>query len=380
MSTPTSTGTSTPTSTPHDPGAGNEMEDPVVWRGYPSEGVCARGLAKTLGGKEVIAALDMTIDPGTIVGLIGPSGSGKTTTVRLLAGLLAPTSGWASVNGIRSTELSASDRARIGYLPQSPALFPDLSLSENLSFHASMYGLPLRRKSRLLEMLEWVELDDHRTKRVSEASGGMQKRLALAAAFVHDPDVIFLDEPTAGIDPILRDRFWQRFRVAADRGRTLLVTTQYVGEAGECDQVGLLSDGELLILDTPAGLRRAAFDGEVLDVEVGRPATDDELLRLRGAAGVIGVERDGAHLVRVVVDDAADAAGGLRPVFDEVGLDVVDVAQHHVDFDEAFVRIVERHRNGTVSETDADDPNRATGAPRSDVTPTEEDQHAGAPS
>ncbi len=173
--------------------------------------VVARRLTKSFGDAEVIHSLDLTIEPGTIVGLIGPSGCGKTTTVRLLTGLLTPTSGEASIGGKPSIELTAADRARMGYLPQTPALFPDLSLIENLSFHASMYGLPFRRRERLDELLDWVELSNDRSKRVADASGGMQRRLALAAAFVQDPDIVFLDEPTAGIDPILRDKLWAKF-------------------------------------------------------------------------------------------------------------------------------------------------------------------------
>ena len=166
----------------------------------------------------------------------------------------------------RRSDAHSKQRSGIGYLPQSPALFGDLSVWENLNFHASMYGLALRRRKRLRQLLEWVELSDDGNKRVRDTSGGMQRRLALAATFVHDPSYLFLDEPTAGIDPILREKFWNQFRTLAGDGRTLLVTTQYVGEASFCDYVGLLSDGELLMFDTPQNLRRAAFDGEVIDV------------------------------------------------------------------------------------------------------------------
>jgi ABC-2 type transport system ATP-binding protein len=228
--------------------------------------VACSALGKSFGDAPVVHDVDLNIPTGTIVGLIGPSGSGKTTTVRLLAGLLDPTTGHAEVDGTPSTELSHRQRSRIGYLPQRPALFPDLSLWENLNFHASMYGVRLRRRARLRELLEWVELTDDRRKRVREASGGMQRRLALAAAFVHDPALAFLDEPTAGIDPILRARFWDQFRVLRDAGRTLIVTTQYVGEAAACDVVGVLSAGELVFFGTPdellslAGLTEPDFD------------------------------------------------------------------------------------------------------------------------
>ena len=136
-------------------------------------------------------------------------------------------------------------------------------------------------------MLEWVELDEHRDKKVREVSGGMQRRLALAAAFVHDPTLVFLDEPTAGIDPILRSTFWEQFREMRDEGRTMCVTTQYVGEAAYCDYVGLLSDGELLLIDTPENLRKAAFDGEVVDIELSREVEPAELAELARLDGVL---------------------------------------------------------------------------------------------
>lgn len=321
-----------------------------------------RELRKSFDDVEVLHGLDLHVEPGTIVGLIGPSGCGKTTTVRLMTGLLEPTSGDASIGGTRSVDLTSAQRSRIGYLPQTPALFPDLSLMENLSFHASMYGLPLRRKQRLMSVLDWVELSDDAGKRVSDASGGMQRRLALAAAFVHDPDIVFLDEPTAGIDPILRDKIWTQFRDVASAGKTLVVTTQYVGEAGMCDEVGLLSDGELLLVDTPANLRRAAFDGQVVDVITSRPLTAAELERLAAHEFVVGdIERTDVSAVRFVVDDAEQAIDDLNRSFSELGVDVIEAGEHEVDYDEAFVRVVQRHRSASQgrldhAESDAESP------------------------
>jgi ABC-2 type transport system ATP-binding protein len=340
--------------------------------------VYAQALVKRFGDEEVIKSLDLTVERGRIIGLIGPSGCGKTTTVRLLTGLLTPTSGEAVVNGTAAAELSAKERSRLGYLPQTPALFPDLSLAENLSFHASMYGLPFRRRKRVDALLDWVELSADRRKRVADASGGMQRRLALAAAFVHDPDVVFLDEPTAGIDPILREKFWEHFRAVAEDGKTLLVTTQYVGEAGECDVVGLLSDGELLLLDTPENLRRAAFAGEVVDVTLGRPVTDAELERLGAHDFVIGdVERQGTNGVRIVVEDADAAVTDIAGALQSLSLEAVDIAEHVVDYDEAFVRVVERHRRGAALDdlddaagTSADEPDDTTTGAWSGGDPT----------
>ncbi len=334
-----------------------EASPPSPEPSHHPNSVTTRDLHKSFDDTEVIHGLDMTVEPGTIVGLIGPSGCGKTTTVRLMTGLLAPSSGEAWIGETPSVDLTRAQRSRIGYLPQTQALFPDLSLIENLSFHASMYGLPLRRKQRLDELLDWVELLDDKKKRVSEASGGMQRRLALAASFVHDPDVVFLDEPTAGIDPILRDKFWSQFRQIAETGKTLVVTTQYVGEAGMCDFVGLMSEGEMLLLDTPENLRKAAFSGEVVDVTTNRPLTNAELAGLRDQPFIVGdVERTAHNVVRVVVDDADAAVSDLNAAFSALGVEVIDASEHEVDYDEAFVRVVERHRRSTSDGQIEDDP------------------------
>ena len=308
--------------------------------------VSMSGVSKSFEERQVICDLDLDVQPGSIVGLIGPSGCGKTTTVRLMTGLLWPTSGEVHVFGTPAHELSSRQRGRIGYLPQIPALFPELSLRENLNFHASMYGLPLRRKRRINELLDWVELSEHRSTRVSDASGGMQRRLALAAAFVQDPVLAFLDEPTAGIDPILRAKFWERFRAMAGMGKTLVVTTQYVGEANECDLVALLSDGELVLFGTPDQLRRAAYEGEVVDVTFDTEPTDDQVAQLAGNEFVVGaIERVERRQLRIVVDDADRAVRDLAGALSAIGLQANEMWEHDVDFDEAFMRVVQRHRD-----------------------------------
>jgi ABC-2 type transport system ATP-binding protein len=319
--------------------------------------IACGGLGISFDDVAVVRNVDLAINAGSIVGFIGPSGCGKTTTVRLLTGLYEPTTGWAKINGTHAARLTDRERQQIGYLPQIPVLFPELSLWENLSFHASMYGLRFRRRRRLRQLLDWVELREHRDKRVREVSGGMQRRLALAASFVHDPPILFLDEPTAGIDPILRAKFWERFRELRDEARTIFVTTQYVGEASYCDFVGLLSDGELLMFDTPENLRRAAFDGEVVDIEFGPGVHEADLAAVAALPIVIGrPEQVASRRWRIVVGDADQAQREIGRKLDESRLPVVEIKEHIVDYDEAFVRVLERSRRRRPPATAASRP------------------------
>jgi ABC-2 type transport system ATP-binding protein len=316
--------------------------------------ISCRDLGKAFDGVPVVRGVDLDIARGRILALIGPSGCGKTTTVRLLTGIYRPTTGFATINGTAAERLTDRQRQQIGYLPQLPALFPDLSLWENLSFHASMYGLRVRRRQRLQQLLTWVELWDHRTKRIREVSGGMQRRLALAASFVHDPPVLFLDEPTAGIDPILRAKFWDRFRELRESGRTILVTTQYVGEAAYCDLVGLLSEGELLGVDTPDNLRRSAYAGDVIDVELAHRVGAEDLHAIAALEFVLAApEEVEPRIWRIVVRDADVALRELPAAFQHAELSVVDLQEHVVDFDEAFVRVIERARRRRAEEASA---------------------------
>jgi ABC-2 type transport system ATP-binding protein len=260
-------------------------EDDVRKRGSPASyqsdapAICARQVAKSFGDQEALAGIDLDVQPGTILGLIGPSGCGKTTLIRALTGVVTRDAGELTVLGVDPESFSAENRRRFGYMPQMPVLFPNLSLIANVNFIASVYGVPLRRRRRVREVLEFVDLWQHRHKRLREASGGMQRRLALAATLVHRPELLFLDEPTAGIDPLLRERFWTRYRDLRDHGRTLVVSTQYVGEAAACDLVAVMSEGRVLVVDTPDGLRRAAF-GPALESLDEPPSFDDVFVRL----------------------------------------------------------------------------------------------------
>jgi ABC-2 type transport system ATP-binding protein len=303
--------------------------------------VHARGLTKLFADGVGVRDLSLDVEQGTIFGFIGPSGSGKTTTIRLMTGILAPDGGELYVLGKAPAEFDRSDRSRLGYMPQLSVLYPHLSIWENLGFSASLFGVPWRgRRKRMREQLRLVELDGARNRLLRESSGGMQRRLALAATLIHNPDLLFLDEPTAGIDPLLRRKVWDHFTDLRNQGRTLFVTTQYVGEAAYCDRVGVLAEGRLIAVDTPEGLRRQAFGGEVLDVIFAAPLLAPQLDQLAEVAAATRVERIGFREVRLVVADAGEVSPQVTAWATEAGVEIESVEPYLPAFDDVFVELI----------------------------------------
>jgi ABC-2 type transport system ATP-binding protein len=306
--------------------------------------IVARGLRRTFGDEVALDGLDLRVTRGSIYGFVGPSGSGKTTAVRLLTAIDAPTDGEVEVLGRATRDFDQDLRRRIGYLPQSSVQFPNLSVRQNLSFAASLYGLPLRRRQVIDDLLERTELAGHEKKSVKELSGGMQRRLALAAALVHDPEVMFLDEPTAGIDPVLRRKLWDFFEELRDQGRTLFVTTQYVGEAAYCDRVGVLSSGRLVADDTPQGLRRRALGGDVLELTPSLPFDEPTMAALREHDGVRQVQPVDGNVLRLVVDVAERRLPQLQDWCTSRDLEVESLREDQVPFDDIFAALMRRER------------------------------------
>jgi ABC-2 type transport system ATP-binding protein len=301
------------------------------------------GVTRRFNDMEAVSGLDLEIPAGEIVGVIGPSGSGKTTTIRMITGSLAPTSGTVEVLGVRPSAFRRRHRERIGYMPQQFSLYPDLSVGENVDFVAAIYGLLLwRRWRRKRAVLQLLGLWDVRGRRASQLSGGMRRRLELAAAMVHEPHLLILDEPTAGIDPLLRRTVWDELHRLRDRGVTAIVTTQYVTEAEECDRVALVSEGRLIAYGTPDELRRDALGGEV--VEVTMQGLFD-VSALHDTAGVRGVRQTGPRTFELVVDDAGTATPDAIAAMSQAGNEVESVREHRPTFEEVFTALVERSRS-----------------------------------
>jgi ABC-2 type transport system ATP-binding protein len=216
--------------------------------------VSVQNVSKRFGKQEVLKDINLEIHSGEIFGLLGPSGAGKTTLVKQLVGLELPTEGENYLFGEKMPSLKLIEK--IGYMAQSDALYTELSAKENLEFFAALFGLSsARRKKRILEVMELVDLSEHLTKLVTNYSGGMKRRLSLAAAMLHEPELLILDEPTVGIDPVLRKSIWNGFYDLKARGKTLIVTTHVMDEAEKCDRLGLIRDGRLIAIGTPAELK-----------------------------------------------------------------------------------------------------------------------------
>jgi ABC-2 type transport system ATP-binding protein len=305
-----------------------------------------RNLYKSFGDEQVLKDIDLTVEPGEIFGLIGPSGSGKSTLIRTLTGYFEPSKGEVEVLGHAPASFSREQSRMMGFMPQGFVLYQQLSVRQNLNFVAGLYGLKLLERRRLVrEALEFVELWDHRRKAAAEISGGMQRRLQLAAALVHKPRLLFIDEPTANLDPVLRRKFWEEFEALRDEGRTIFVTTQYIGEAEYCDRVGLLAGGRLVAVGTPEELREKAFGGETVELALGGDPghLGEYLSALEDLGHVVEVREDeGAggpvSRVRLVVEDADVTLPRVFGILRGADIRSVDIA--NPSFDEVFFRLV----------------------------------------
>jgi ABC-2 type transport system ATP-binding protein len=314
--------------------------------------VVMRDVSRKFDDRNVVDRVDLTVPRGTILGIIGPSGAGKTTTIRMLTGAIPPSSGEIRVLGVEPRRFHRSDRERIGYMPQLFTLYEDLTAGENVDFVASLFGLLWRkRRRRVQEVLKVVDLWDARKRQAGKLSGGMQRRLELACALVHEPTLIILDEPTAGIDPLLRGSIWEELHRLRDSGRTLLVTTQHISEAEECDSVALIVNGRIVALASPDELRRMATNGDLLEVETGTMFDGASLQRV---PGVIEVRQDGPRHLSVVVEDAGAALPVVVEQIRDSGTDVESAREVRLSFDDVFAILVKRHEERIAAEAATD--------------------------
>ncbi|HLZ55667.1 MAG TPA: ATP-binding cassette domain-containing protein, partial [Ktedonosporobacter sp.] len=249
-------------------------------------------LCKSFGSFRAVDHLSLTVQRGEIFGLLGPNGSGKTTTINMVSGLSVPTSGEVRVLGYDVRRQARQVRQILGAVPQETALYEELSAWTNMDFHADLFGIPGKeKKQRITNLLELVQLLDRKDSRVGTFSGGMKRRLALARALLHDPELIYLDEPTLGVDVQARRAIWDYVLALRDQGKTVLITTNYLEEAQMlCDRLAIIDHGKLIVVDTPENLKRT-YGGSVVELETTQPITVVE--ELRALAGVKDVVQEG---------------------------------------------------------------------------------------
>jgi ABC-2 type transport system ATP-binding protein len=269
-------------------------------------------LTRRFGDFTAVNRLTLDVARGEIFGFLGPNGAGKSTTIRMLCGILPPSSGNGSVAGYDILTQSEQIKTKIGYMSQKFSLYEDLTVEENIDFYSGIYRIPAEKKRERKEwVIEMAGLSEQRSTRSSNLSGGWKQRLALGCAILHEPPIIFLDEPTSGVDPISRRSFWELIYRLAEKGVTIFVTTHYMEEAECCDRLGFIFGGDLIALGAPRQLKKE-FDGEVVELLYERPF---ELLeRIEALPGVRRAALFGAGL-HVTVDNAEQSMAAMKEAF-----------------------------------------------------------------
>jgi ABC-2 type transport system ATP-binding protein len=295
--------------------------------------VHVENLTRRFGDFVAVDHVSFEINPGEIVGYLGPNGSGKTTTIRMLLGLLAPNEGSATVLGFDSFRQTEKVRAIVGYMSQKFAIYDDLTVWENLQFYGGVYGI--RDKARINDTLARVGLGRHVTSLTRELSAGWRQRLALGIALVHSPRLLFLDEPTSGVDPTARRNFWDLIYDLATGGVTILVTTHYMDEAEYCGRVGIMRAGKLLAMDTPIALKEQCVPGNVWEVytaslQAGLDtfSTDNNILRV-GLAG--------DHLRLIIKNTFSE--GDLRQLLEQAGIRAASIQKGEPTLEDVFLNL-----------------------------------------
>lgn len=301
--------------------------------------VIAKGLERRFGSFIAVNHISFEVARGEIFGFLGPNGAGKSTTIRMLCGLLTPTGGTGTVAGYDIKTEAERIKNHIGYMSQKFSLYEDLTVEENIDFYSGIYRIdPEKKKERKEWVIEMAGLREHRQSQTAILSGGWKQRLALGCAVLHEPPILFLDEPTSGVDPLSRRQFWDLIYELSGRGVTIFVTTHYMDEAEYCDRIGLIYRGELTAIGTPAVLKTELMQDDVLDVLCERP--QDVIDKLEKLTGIKEVALFGKGL-HVVVEDAETATGTIRNFLNKQGYQVSRVEKIVPSMEDVFVSLIE---------------------------------------
>lgn len=304
--------------------------------------VLVDGLTKRFGDFVAVNSISFSVERGEIFGFLGPNGSGKSTTIRMLCGLLEPSGGRAEVLGFDVARQAEEIKRRIGYMSQKFSLYNDLTVTENLDFYGGVYGL---KNAKLVErkafVIEMAGLKGRESELAANLSTGWKQRLALGCAIIHEPEMVFLDEPTGGVDPVSRRNFWEMLYRMAEEGTTLFVTTHYMDEAEHCHRLGFIYQGDMIALGTPERVKREHAVGAILEVDIG--TSEEALQAVTAAPGVIEAYFYGA-MVHAKVGSAAADSPRLRAHLDMLGHIGAEVREVEPSLEDIFVGLIEQNR------------------------------------
>ena len=306
----------------------------------PDNAVEIRELVKRFGDFVAVDHINMEVRRGEIFGFLGPNGAGKSTTIRMLCGLLAPTSGSATVGGLDVGTQSELIKQRIGYMSQKFSLYDDLTVEENIDFFSGIYGVPRARRAKRKEyVLQMAGIEQRRTSLTRLLSGGWKQRLALGCAILHEPPILFLDEPTSGVDPIARRTFWDLIYQLSRAGHTIFVSTHYMDEAEYCHRLALMYRGKVTALGTPRELKQSLGSHHLLLLEVSDIVASMKLLEDVPGASDVAVFGGGLH---VTVENDESAIPQIRQVLEQAGIQVPILEPIEPSLEDVFVAMIER--------------------------------------
>ena len=299
-----------------------------------------KGLTKVFGNFTAVDHIDLKVLKGEIFGFLGPNGAGKSTTIKMLCGLLLPTSGEGTIAGSDILKDTEEIKNKIGYMSQKFSLYDDLTVEENIDFFAGIYRVPKAlRSERKSWILEMSDLTTHKSDITRSLAGGWKQRLALGCALIHQPPIVFLDEPTSGVDPISRRRFWNLISDIAREGTTVFVTTHYMEEAEYCDELALIYKGRIIAKGSPSTIREDSMSSELIELAVSRPFEAIESLEASGLVTSASLFGDGLHLT---VEKGSSDDERIKELLLEKGFEVYSLNRARPSLEDVFVHLIER--------------------------------------
>jgi drug efflux transport system ATP-binding protein len=307
------------------------------------DAITTHNLTRCFGDNIAVNGVDLTVAQGELFGLVGSDGAGKTTIMRMLTGIMDPTSGSASVTGRDTVQEAEALKEEIGYMSQRFGLYPDLTVLENIHFYADIYGIPGKgRRERIDSLLSFSGLAPFKKRQAGNLSGGMKQKLGLACALIHTPRVLFLDEPTNGVDPVSRREFWRILYRLLKEGTTIFVATAYLDEADRCHRVGLIHKGKLLACDRPDRLR-GLMQGTILEIRTDNLRATARLLREKLPAASVGLFGDRLHLV---TNDPDSGEKIVADALNKEAIALIGIRQIEPSLEDVFVSVMGNSRTG----------------------------------